>query len=192
ALLVMAATACGGVPMHVAAIDEMDRVRTSAVVAEGARLAPEAYARAEQERDLARQAHAGKDDLAAQLHAERAIAAYGHALAVARLARATAELADAQKALDDATAPEQSLEASRAKLEQDAADLEARARVARERLLPAQSASTTPEREAARQVAARSFALEAKLLCGAARLVAADAEGLADAEGELAKLEARL
>jgi hypothetical protein len=183
--------ACGGAPAHVAALDDLERVRSSAGAREGAQLAPEAYAHAEQESDLAREAHASADDVAATLHAQRAVAAYDHALTIGRLARATTELADAQKALDDATTQAASLDASRTALGREAEELEQRVRIARERLLPASSAAATPEREAARVVAARSLAMQGRLLCAAARLVAADAAGLADAESEIAALEQR-
>jgi len=184
--------ACGGAQIRIAALDEVERVRTNAAAAEEARLAPEAFAHAEAERDIAQRAHRSGDDGAAALHAERAIAAYQHALVVARLARAATELADAQKSLDDATAQRQAIEVSRAKLDAEAAELETRAQVARERLLPALSATASGDREAARLVAARSMAFEARLMCGAAHLVAPDAAGLAEAEDAAAKLEARL
>lgn len=181
--------ACGAAPIRVAALDDMERVRGSAGANEAAKLAPEAYAHADQERAYARDAHAASDDVGAKLHAERAIAAYGHAFAVARYALATAELVDAQKALDDATTQEAALEASRLRLEQDAEALAEQVRIARDRLLPAPSAAATPEREAARVVAARSIGMQARLLCAAARLVTPDAHGLADAEGEVAALD---
>ena len=172
---------CAGAPMRVASLDEVERVRVTETSKEAGARAPEVYARAEREREFARAAHAAGDDVAANLHAERAIAAYGHAGAVARLSGAIAELADAQKALDDATAQEQALAASRAKLELDALDLERRAQVARERLLPASSGEASADREAARLAAARALATEARLLCGAAQLVLAGASGPAGA-----------
>ncbi|HZU84630.1 MAG TPA: hypothetical protein VE987_16990 [Polyangiaceae bacterium] len=190
--IALAAAACGRAALNVGELDEMDRVRASPGAREGAQLAPEAYARAELERDAARQAHASGDDVAAVLHAQRAVAAYGHALAIARLARATADLADAQKALDDATVQEQALEASRAKLDRDTEELEQRVRLARERSLPAASEAATPEREAARAVAARSLGVQARLLCGAARLIAPDAAGLPDAVADVSALDQRL
>jgi hypothetical protein len=183
---------CGSAVIQIAAIDDMERARGGPAAAEGAKLAPEAYARAEQERRIALEEHAAGDDVGAVLHAQRAIAAYGHALAVVRLARATTELADAQKTLDDATTEVQSIEGSRAQLEREAAELDERVRLSRERLLPAASAPATGEREAARLVAARSLAVEGRLLCDAARLVAADATGLVEADAELGKLEGRL
>jgi len=183
---------CGGAAIQVAAIDDMERARAGPAAAEGAKLAPEAYARAEQERRIALEEHAAGDDVGAVLHAQRAVAAYDHALAVVRLARATTELADAQKTLDDATTEVQGIEGSRVQLEREAAELDERVRLSRERLLPASSAPATGEREAARLVAARALAVEARLLCDAARLVAADAAGLADADGEQGKLDGRL
>jgi flagellar motor protein MotB len=191
-LVVANLAACGGAPIRAAALGEAERVRLSPGAREGAELAPETYARAEQERELARRADASGDELGSALHAERAIAAYGHALVVARLARAGTELAEAKKSLDDASAQGQGLDASRAKLEEDAAELEKRLQIARERLLPAPSAATSGEREAARLSAARSLAVEARLLCSAAGLVASDAAGLAEAAADVVKLELRL
>jgi flagellar motor protein MotB len=191
----MALGACGAAPLRVAALDDMERVRGSADAQEGARLAPEAFARAEQERRIALEEHLAGDDLGASLHAHRSMAAYAHALVVGRLARATAEQADAQKTLDDATSQVQAIEAERAQLERDAAGLEERVRIARDRLLPAASATTTPEREQARLLAAGALALEARLLCHAARLtgtVAPDAPEVAEQEAELAKLDDRI
>ncbi len=192
--LLMAASvaSCGAAPLHVAAIDEVDHVRQSAGAQEGARLAPEVYARAEQERDLALRLHASGDDVAAAFHAERAMAAYDHALVVARLARATIELADATKSQGDLTTQAQALEASRDSLQREAEELERRARVARERMLPATSGAADAEREAARMVSAKSLATQAHLMCGAARLVAPTAPELAGAEQDVAKLEERL
>jgi hypothetical protein len=184
--------ACGAAPMRVAALDDVERVRVTTGAREGAALAPEAFAHAEEERGFALRAHAAGDDVAAGLHAERAVAAYQHALIMARLARATTELADAQKALDDASTQQQAIEVSRAKLDAEATELEQRAQLARDRLLPALSASASAEREAARAVAVRSIALEARLLCGAARLIAPDAAALPAADEAVTKLEAKV
>jgi hypothetical protein len=184
--------ACAGSPLRIAALDTMERVRDRAATEDEARLAPEPYARAEQERRIALEEHAAGDDVGAVLHAQRAVAAYEHARIVVRLARATTELADAQKTLDDATTQVQGIEGARVQLEREAAELEERLHVSRERMLPASSGRASPEREAARRVAARALGLEARLLCDAARLVDADAAGLADAQGGLAKLEGAL
>jgi flagellar motor protein MotB len=184
--------ACAVVPLRVAALDDMERVRVATGAQEGAKLAPETFARGEQERSLAEDAHSAGDDVGAVLHAQHAIAAYHHALSVARLARATTELADAQKSLGDATTQEEALDISRAKLDSEAEDLEQRVRVARERLLPASSARATPALEAARLVAARSLGMQAHLLCSAARLISPKGDGLPDADAALLALEERL
>ncbi len=185
---------CGATPMRVAAMDDVERVRAGDDARQGAQVSPDTYARAENERRLAIEAHQAGDDVAATLHAQRALAAYAHALVVGRLARAAAEQADAQKALDDTATQAQAVDASRAQLDQQTQDLEARLHVARDRLLPAASGKAPADREAARQVAARSMAEEARLLCDAAQLVVADpaASGLNDALGVLAPLEDKL
>jgi hypothetical protein len=187
----LGAGACAG-PLHISALDDVERVRASDAARDGAALAPQVYARAEQERGKALAAHAARDDVGAVLHAERAMAAYEHALLLARASRAESQLADAQKALDDLTAQQQTLDASRTQLEHDAADLDSRVKIARDRLLPAASGATSPEREAARLVAARSLAVEARVLCGAAKLVAADADGLGAAEADVTAAQSRL
>ena len=199
---------CGASPVRVTALDDLERVRTSPAASEGGAHAPEVAARAEQERQFALDSHAAGDDAAASLHAERAIAAYGHAVVVGRLAVAIAEQADAQKALEDATAQEEALDATRDGLERETAELTRRAQILRERPLPAASASTTGDREIARVAAARALAMEARLLCGAARLVSTSAQtgaqtsapasaqtntpDLADAEGDIARVDAKL
>jgi hypothetical protein len=173
-------------------MDDMRQARSSPAALEGARLAPDAYAHAEQERQYSEAARASGDIVAAALHAEHAVAAYQRAFIIAREARATLELADAQKALADATATAQELDSSVAKLDAQAQALEASARTARDRVLPAPSAATTKERDAARAVAAWSLATSAHLLCGAAQLVASGTEGLSDTLTSLRSLDDRL
>ena len=184
--------ACGGAPLRVAAMDDMRQARTSPAALEGARLAPDAYARGEREREYAEAARATGDIVAASLHAQHAMAAYQRAFLIAREARATLELADAEKALADATATAQELDIGVAKLDAQAQELETRARTERNRMLPAPSAATTREREADRAVAALSLGASAHLLCGAAELVAAGGGDLSDALTNLRSLDDRL
>jgi flagellar motor protein MotB len=191
-LACLLACGCGASAVRIGALDEMERVRETPAAREGAASAPEIFARAEAERAFAEAAHASRDDVAARLHAERAIAAYGHALVIARYAVAVAEHADAQRALDAATAEQLSLESSRTGLELQATELAERAQLAREHLLPAASADASGDREVARLSAARSLVAEARLLCGAARLVSTDAPGLAEAESGVGLLDAQL
>jgi len=189
AILVVAG--CGGAVQRpaVTAMADMERVRTGPGAKEGADLAPQAFALAEQERALAKQAYDAGDDTGASLHADRAIAAYSHALVLARAARATKDLADAKKQLDDATDQGQKLAASRAQIDREADALEKQVAVAREMLLPAPSGPTDPAREEARRVAARTLALQARLLCGSAKLLVPDLAGLAEMDAEIAAAE---
>ncbi|HEX3769583.1 MAG TPA: hypothetical protein VHV30_01905 [Polyangiaceae bacterium] len=189
-LLAVAAAGCGATVMRVASLDEMERVRSSEEVRATATQAPEIFARAEHERDAARAAHAHGDDVGANLHAERAVAAYQHALVLRRISAAVADLAESQKTVDESTAEEQSLASDRSKLEADALDLEHKAQAARDKLAPKQ-AETAAERQT-RSEATRSRAFEARLLCGAARLLMADAPGLADASKQVDALDAKL
>jgi hypothetical protein len=191
ALAATLASGCAAAPMHVSALDDVERVRASAAAREGAQYAPELAARAERERAIAEQAHASGDNVEASLHAERAIAAYDHALAVARLARATTELASAEKARNDAVVEQQTLDATRASLEREADDVARQTEVIRARWLPAASAAA-PERDEARRTAARAMVTEARLLCGAARLVSGSADGLNGADEEIAALAKRI
>lgn len=183
------AAGCGGAPMRVAALDEIERVRTTPTAAESASGAPEAYAKAERERALAIAAHDAHDDTLAMIDADHAIAAYEHALVVMRLAKASVEQADAQKALDEAATQVHELDAQRVSLDRDATEVEQRVQLARQRMLPAQSGPVEAGREAARLVEARSMAAEARMLCGAAKLVSGEAPGLTDAQSARTKVD---
>jgi len=186
--LPFALAACAG-RLPLPALDEVDRVRASQGVAGSVEVAPEPYARAERARLDAYEAHAAGDDVAATLRAERATAAYADAMAVARTARATLEIAAAQGALDDETARLASLVSSRTRLEADAADLEKVQQLIQQRLQTAPSRTASPEREAARRVAVGALVMEARLICGAARLVSENADGLGAAEAALASFD---
>jgi hypothetical protein len=194
AIALSTATGCAGTNQRIAiaSMAEMDRVRIAPAARDGANLAPLAFARAEQERKLAQQAYDSGDDVAASLHADRAIAAYAHAVVLARLARATNDASDAKAANDYADAQADKLEATRVGLEHDAQGLEQQIVVARELLLPAPTGPADPAREAARLVAARALATQARLLCNAAQLLVPTATGLADAQKAVVDLDASL
>ena len=102
-VLSLSAVACGGA-LHgtAASMAEIDRLRGSAGAREAERLAPQAFAHADEERRLANKASGDGDDTAASIYAERAAAAYSHAFVLARLARATRELSEANAALSEA------------------------------------------------------------------------------------------
>ena len=122
AVLLALGAGCGWGNQRIAvtSMAEMDRVRVAPAARDGANLAPLAFARAEQERTLAQQAFDTGDDVAASLHADRAIAAYEHAFVLARLARATNDASDAKTVNDAADAQADKLEATRVALEHDA------------------------------------------------------------------------
>jgi flagellar motor protein MotB len=183
--LVLAAilAACAG-QLPLPDLDRVDRVREGA--ADSAKIAPDAYARAEALRRAAHRAHDDGDDVAATLLAEHAAAAYADAEAAARVARASLEAASAQAALDDATARLAALNASRSRLEGEAAELEKLQQVIEQRLETAASKAASPEREAARRVAADALLTQARLLCGAAKLVSPTADGLDAAQTAIA------
>ncbi len=192
AIAASGAVACGAPAIRVPSVDDLDRVRTTETMREAAALAPDLYARAEFERQLARHAHATGDDIDANLHAEDALAAYTHAFAVARISRAAAELADAQKALDAATGEEPSLDAARAKLESDAEQLEKRVQAIRDRPLGTPNGKDSAEREAARWAQARSLVVEARLICDAARLIASGQDDVVGAQRDVAAQAKRI
>ena len=191
---VAGASACGGSGSRPAstALAEMEQARTAPGAQVGAQLAPQEFAHAEQERDLARRAQQAGDQAAAELHAERATAAYGHALVLARAARAEHDLEGATGRRDDANQQLAKLLAARTDIEQEADSLEKQVKIAREMLLPAPSGPTDPQRDAARRVAAKALATQAHLLCGAARLVFPTLDGLSDADAKLADLDSKM
>jgi flagellar motor protein MotB len=193
ALALLLAGCAGG--QHLAArsqLDEMNRTRTSAAAKEAEALAPQAFARAEEARRLATQADAAGDDTGAALQAERAIAAYAHAFALARLARARREEDDANAQLAKAADDARQLGSAREAADREGDDLDKQVKVAREALAPPPSGPADPQREAARLVAARALETQARLLCGAAHLLSPEVAGLADAEKTLDDLEKTL
>src|SRR5262245_4157535 len=105
ALLSVALAACASVPPP-AVLSQVDAARQGAAAQEAKLYAHGAYARAEKLRDQAHKAWDAGDHTAAQILGERAIAAYAHALGLARITRAdaagraaAAQLAKAQSEL---------------------------------------------------------------------------------------------
>jgi len=173
-------------------LDEMNRTRTSAAAKEAEALAPQAFAKAEEARRLAIAADAAGDDTGAALQAERAIAAFSHAFSLARLARATREETEASAQLAKAEDDARQLASAREAADREGDDLDKQVKVAKEALAPPPSGPADPQREAARLVAARALATQARLLCGAAHLLSPDAAGLDAAEKTLDELEKTL
>jgi outer membrane protein OmpA-like peptidoglycan-associated protein len=103
---------------------------------------------------------------------------------------------EAETAFASVSARAQELAASRAQIDAEGEELEKRLAVARDAqpLVPV-SATSDAKREVARLVAARALTMEARLLCGSARLVAADdatVKEIADVEKDVAAVEAQL
>jgi flagellar motor protein MotB len=190
--LALALTACAGAKDARSPLVEMERVRQSAGAREAQEYAPQAFAKAEEERQHAKAADASGDQIAAQLHAERAVAGYTHAFVLARLARATRDESEASAALGKTQEDARQLASARAQVEREGDDLDKQLKVAREQLAPPPSGPADPQREAARLVAARALATQARLLCGAAKLVAQDIAPFADAEKTLDDLDKAL
>lgn len=188
--LVLSATACAGAAGSGArSVGDAERMRAGLNGKDVASLAPQAFAAANQEIALAKQAQAAGDDTGADLHGDRALALYNQAIALARLARATRDEAEAGEALARATEQGQRYAAQRKAVDHEADNLEKKLRVAREAQLPPASGPADPDRERARVVAAQALVTQARLLCGAARLVFPQAPGLADAEAAVAALD---
>lgn len=187
------AMGCGAAATSkVAKLGEAERTRSSLEGRDAQTLAPQAFADADQALRAARQAERAGDRIAADLHAERAVAAYQRAVALARLARATDDEVQAKEALSRAVEQSQRFTAARAAAEREAEDLEKQLKVAREAERPGASGPADPERERARLVAAQALATQARLLCSAAKLVSAQAPGLAEAEAAASELEKKL
>jgi flagellar motor protein MotB len=182
---------CATAQLAMPRLAEVDRVRETPAAKEAADLAPQAYAHAEAERAEARKAQKDGDQVAALLYADRAVAAYDHAFILARLARATKENDDAQAALATSAEATRQLATSRQEIDAEGEKLETSLAVVREAQPTLPSGPVDEKREMARLVAVRSLLAEARLLCGAARLVTGDASG-ADAEKEVADLDAQL
>lgn len=175
----------------VARVGDAERAREAGKGRGAERLAPQLFAAGDTELRLAREASARGESETADLHADRALAAYAHAGVLARLAVATEDLATASAERERLDELGRRHAALRATVEREAEDLERQLKVAREAELPAPSGRADPDREKARWVAAQSLVAEAKLLCSAARLVSESAPGLREAEAALKELEKR-
>jgi outer membrane protein OmpA-like peptidoglycan-associated protein len=193
-VLLALASGCAGAAATsgVGRVDEAQRMRAGLGGRDAQTLAPQAFAAADQELRLAKEAQASGDTTGAELHADRALAMYNQAIALARLARATQDEATAGEALARASGEAQKYAAQRKAVDREADDLEKKLRVVREAQLPPASGPADPERERARVVAAQALVTQARLLCSAARLVSQQAPGLADAEAAVTGLEKQI
>lgn len=166
----LAAFGCAPVPRP-AVLAEVDQVRGGAAATEAKTHAPSAFAHAEKLRREADAAFANGDTAGSQLLGERALAAYAHAQVLARIARAEASAAQASAATSAATSQLSSIDADQARVTAELSAIELRVKVAQDAQPVVPSGPADPAREKARLAAARSLALQAKLLCSAARLL---------------------
>ena len=191
--IALASTGCAGAhAANAGRVSDAERMRAGLGGRDAQTLAPQAFAAADQELRLAKESQASGDSLGAELHAERALATYNQAIALARLSRATQEEAAANEALARASEEAQKYATQRKATNREADDLEKKLRVAREARLPPASGPADPERERARVVAAQALVTQARLLCSAARLVSPQAPGIAEAETAVTNLEKQI
>lgn len=170
ALAALLSAACAPVPRP-QALDQVEAAVKGPVAAEARVLAPSATLRADK---LVREAEAAFDrgDIAsAQILAEQALGALAHAHALARVARAQSAARSADEAEARASDELAKIDADQARIGAEADALEQRLRVTRDAQPVVPSGPADAAREKARLEAARALALQARLLCGAARLL---------------------
>jgi outer membrane protein OmpA-like peptidoglycan-associated protein len=171
---------------------EAESVRKAPAAETAASLAPEALAHAEKIRRDAEEAYQSGDLSAAQILGERAVAAYQHALVLARIAYATNTMNRARAALRAAEHTLAETDAEQKRVAAQADDLELRIKVIKDAVPVSPGGTADPAREQARLAAARSLALDAKLLCAAARMVGSDTPTLSKAQASVDELDKRL
>lgn len=162
--------ACAPIPKP-AVLAEVEQVRGGPAAKEARALAPGSVAHAEKLGREANAAFEAGDTAGAQILAERALAAYAHASAVARIARAEASGRGSAEQESKARAELTGIEADQARVLAEAEALEARLKVAVDAQPVVPSGAADPEREKARVAAARALSLQARLLCSAGRLL---------------------
>ena len=184
------AASCARIPRP-PVMAEADRVRM-AMAAQGTELAPEAMAHADKVRRDAENAYMNGDLAGAQISSERAIAAYQHALVLVRVTRATDTANRARLALQAAEQTLAQNEGEQRRVSAQADDVELRIKVIKDAAPLAATGPGDPAREQARMASSRSLALDARLLCGAARMLAPETPALAEARTTSDELDKRL
>ncbi|MET0592360.1 MAG: hypothetical protein ABW133_06655 [Polyangiaceae bacterium] len=170
---------------------EAERVR-NVTAGQATELAPEAMAHADKLRRDADAAYANGDLAGAQILSERAIVAYQHALVLVRVARATETSNRARLALQAAEQTLAQVEGEQKRVTAQADDVELRIKVIKDAVPLAATGPGDPAREQARMSSARSIALDARLLCGAARLLAPETPALTEAQATSEELDKKL
>ncbi|MBK7581731.1 MAG: hypothetical protein IPI67_16170 [Myxococcales bacterium] len=185
------AVSCASAPKPRVLFD-VEALAQGAQARESKTLAPQAHARAELLAKRAEAAHQDGDPASAQILSEHAIAAYGHAFVLARLARAETDLAQATRELSAAKTALGDIDEKHRRVAAEADDLELRIRVAEDAIPLAPNAPAGPAREKARLEAARALASQAQLLCVAARLLQPKRDGLGAELDKVAELDRAL
>ncbi|MEO9141723.1 MAG: hypothetical protein ABI332_05585 [Polyangiaceae bacterium] len=183
---------CAGSHGLIPAMQDVEKIRSGPAAQASSRYAPQMFAVAEQQRQKSRAAYDAGDDASAEIYAEQAQASYAHAFVLTRLAQATEHEAQVKKSLADADDDAARYAKARIDLQRDSDALEKKLAIARDALVPATSGPADSTREAARLVAARSLAMQARLLCGAAELADATAADLDEPNKSLADVEKQL
>ncbi len=162
--------ACAPIPPP-KVLAEVDQVRVAPAVRQAGKDAAAAIAHAEGLRERAHATLADGDFAGAQILGEQALAAYQSAVALARVAAAerirVAALGDATRADEQLAA----LDGEHQRIAADIAALEKRLRALRDTEPPGPSGPAKPQRERARVEVVAALQMQARLLCGAARLL---------------------
>jgi hypothetical protein len=170
---------------------EAERIHQT-TAGQAADLAPEAMAHADKLRRDAEAAYGSGDLAGAQIIAERSIAAYQHALVLVRVTRATDIANRAGLALKAAEQTLAQNEGEQKRVSAQADDVELRIKVIKDAAPLAATGPGDPAREQARMSSSRSLALDARLLCGAARMLAPETPALTAAQATSEELDKRL
>ncbi|MGE0321388.1 MAG: hypothetical protein AB7K71_12975 [Polyangiaceae bacterium] len=159
-------------------LGQADEVAVSPKAVDAKAEAPQAFAHAEKLRAEADQAFEDGDQAAAQILAERAIAAYSHAFVLVRLSRAENRLAKVKADLAKAQGDLGQLDTQQAEVAREAEALELKLKVARDAVPLTPNEPASADREAARLEASRALAAQARLLCVSAWLIAPDTKDI--------------
>jgi hypothetical protein len=170
ALALAGSLGCAPVPKP-AVLAEVEQVRGSAAARDARTQAPASVAHAEKLGREADAAFEAGDTAGAQILGERALAAYAHASAIARIARAEAALRESSALEARAKTELTGFDAEQTRVLAEAEALELRLKVAVDAQPVVPSAAADPDREKARLAAARALSLQARLLCSAGRLL---------------------
>jgi outer membrane protein OmpA-like peptidoglycan-associated protein len=162
--------ACAAAPRP-AILSEIDVIRDNGSTRQTRELVPQADARAEKLYADAEAAWRKGQTASAEILGERAIVAYSDTRELARIVRVERRILETSAAVHEVELSLLKLESDQKKAAAEAADLEAQLRVEREAEAIADPKLSTPDREQARLVAAKTAIAHARLLCITAKLL---------------------